>query len=76
MHSEYLDTVSLIILESGGVVDKYIGDIAMAFWNAPIPVKNHQKVACRVALSSQKKLHFLAKGMATAGPKAGGRSSR
>ena len=61
-HSEYLDTVSLIILESGGVVDKYIGDIAMAFWNAPLPVRDHKKVACRVALNSQKKLQFLAKG--------------
>jgi hypothetical protein len=60
--SEYLDTVSLIILQSGGVVDKYIGDIAMAFWNAPLPVMHHQKVACGVALDSQKKLQFLAKG--------------
>ena len=60
--SEYLDTVSRIILESGGVVDKYIGDIAMAFWNAPLPVHHHEKVACHVALASQQRLHYLAKG--------------
>lgn len=60
--SEYLETVSHIILESGGVVDKYIGDIAMAFWNAPLPVPQHQTVACTVALNAQRRLTFIAKG--------------
>jgi len=60
--SEYLETVSHIILESGGVVDKYIGDIAMAFWNAPMPVPQHQAVACTVALNAQRRLQFIAKG--------------
>ena len=60
--SEYLETVSHIILKSGGVVDKYIGDIAMAFWNAPMPVPQHQAVACTVALNAQRRLQFIAKG--------------
>lgn len=57
--SEYLNEMSNIILESGGVVDKYIGDAVMAFWNAPLYVKDHASIACSVALRSQQRLAFL-----------------
>ena len=29
-----------VVLETGGTIDKYIGDALMAFWNAPIPEDN------------------------------------
>jgi len=38
-------------LESGGTIDKYIGDSIMAFWNAPLDVPNHELVACQTALA-------------------------
>ena len=34
--NEYLDKLSAVILEHGGVVDKYVGDAVVAFWGAPI----------------------------------------
>ena len=57
--SEYLEEMSQVILESGGVVDKYIGDAIMAFWNAPISVPSHRAVACAVALRMQRRLRRL-----------------
>src|SRR5690606_35634328 len=38
------------ILEEKGVVDKYIGDSIMAFWNAPLDVPDHARRACLAAL--------------------------
>jgi len=57
--SEYLEEMSQIILESSGVVDKYIGDAIMAFWNAPLPVPSHRAVACAAALRCQRRLNKL-----------------
>lgn len=57
--SEYLSEMSNIILQNQGIVDKYIGDAVMAFWNAPLPLKDHATVACSVALKSQTKLAEL-----------------
>lgn len=34
--NEYLDMLSAVILEHGGVIDKYVGDAVVAFWGAPI----------------------------------------
>ena len=31
--NEYLTEMSNIILESGGTIDKYVGDAIVAFWN-------------------------------------------
>jgi adenylate cyclase len=33
-----------------GTVDKYIGDSIMAFWNAPVDVPDHARLACAAAL--------------------------
>ncbi|MPR12434.1 CHASE2 domain-containing protein [Microvirga tunisiensis] len=41
------------IQECHGVVDKYIGDSIMAFWNAPVEVPNHAALACSAALKMQ-----------------------
>ena len=34
-----------------GMIDKYIGDAIMAFWNAPLDDPDHARSACRTALS-------------------------
>ncbi|GGZ14096.1 adenylate/guanylate cyclase domain-containing protein [Novosphingobium colocasiae] len=34
--NDYLDRLSSVVLEYGGVIDKYVGDAVVAFWGAPI----------------------------------------
>ena len=45
-----LDAGSKAILAEKGTIDKYIGDAIMAFWNAPIPLEDHQYHAARAAI--------------------------
>jgi adenylate cyclase len=54
--------MSNIILESQGIVDKYIGDAIMAFWNAPLYVEDHPIVGCGAALKYQQRLRELRTG--------------
>jgi adenylate cyclase len=54
--SEYLTELSHIIMETGGTIDKYIGDAIMAFWGAPVNDPNHAFNACHTALMCQKRL--------------------
>ncbi|OLP52891.1 adenylate cyclase [Rhizobium rhizosphaerae] len=46
-----LTPLSDIVLESGGTIDKYIGDCVMAFWNAPLDVPDHASRAVKAALA-------------------------
>jgi len=57
--TEYFDELSKIILEHEGTIDKYIGDGIMAFWGAPLEVKDHAIKACEAALYCQDKLNEL-----------------
>ena len=50
--AEYFDEMSRVILENEGTIDKYIGDSIMAFWGAPIEVKQPSLHACDSALYS------------------------
>nr|WP_240505814.1 adenylate/guanylate cyclase domain-containing protein [Erythrobacter colymbi] len=34
--NRYLDMLSRVVLEHGGVIDKFVGDAVVAFWGAPI----------------------------------------
>jgi adenylate cyclase len=45
-----LTPLSEIVLESGGTIDKYIGDCLMAFWNAPLDDPHHSSHAVGTAL--------------------------
>jgi len=47
----YLTSLTDDVLNNEGVVDKYIGDCIMAFWNAPIEVENHRTKACLAAVA-------------------------
>ncbi|MBN2716808.1 MAG: adenylate/guanylate cyclase domain-containing protein [Deltaproteobacteria bacterium] len=57
--SEYLDSLTTIILKYNGTVDKYIGDAIMSFWGAPIKDPMHETHACRAALLCVKELNAL-----------------
>jgi len=47
----YLDVMARIIQqETGGTIDKFIGDAIMTFWNAPEPVAEQARMACLAAL--------------------------
>jgi adenylate cyclase len=59
--NEYLSHMSAIIFKHNGVLDKYIGDAIMAFWNAPVEQSGHSVLACLTALDQQKELVRLRK---------------
>jgi adenylate cyclase len=45
-----LTPITNVILSTNGTIDKYMGDCVMAFWNAPLDVRDHAASACRAAL--------------------------
>lgn len=47
------------IVERYGTIDKFIGDSIMAFWNAPVDVKDHARHACEAALAMRQTLDTL-----------------
>ena len=47
------------ITENFGTIDKFIGDSIMAFWNAPVDVKDHPRRACLAALGMRTTLARL-----------------
>ena len=54
--NEYLGSMTEIIMAHNGTVDKYEGDLIMAFWGAPIDNANHAVDACIATLAMQDKL--------------------
>lgn len=46
----YMDIMVESIEKSSGTIDKFIGDAVMAYWNAPLKVKNHADKAVQTAL--------------------------
>ncbi len=49
-----------IIFEYKGTIDKYVGDMIMAFWNDPVEDKEHAAHGVRAALKMQEKVRELA----------------
>lgn len=65
--NEFFTPVTSIIFDNNGTVDKYVGDMVMAFWGAPLEDKNHRNNAVTAALAildkvEQLRLEFPAKG--------------
>lgn len=52
----YLSSMTAIIYEHGGTVDKYIGDAVMAFWGAPISDPEHARHGIKAALAMQRQM--------------------
>lgn len=55
----YLSAMTDIVFEQKGILDKYIGDAVMAFWNAPLDQSEHPVLAAKTALRMCETLHRL-----------------
>ncbi|KUK53736.1 MAG: Putative Adenylate cyclase with CHASE2 sensor domain [Marinimicrobia bacterium 46_47] len=53
--NSYFETISSIVLDFGGLLDKYTGDGIMTIFGAPIPRSDHAKAACEVILKFREK---------------------
>ncbi len=56
---EYLSEITGVIFENNGTIDKYVGDMVMAFWNAPLDDEYHAKHAVITALQMINKAEEL-----------------
>lgn len=68
MLNEYFTPITQIIFENEGTIDKYVGDMVMAFWGAPLEDANHRLHAIEASLAMLKKTEelkaeFRAKGL-------------
>lgn len=62
MLGRYFEVLAAVIHEHGGVIDKFIGDSVMAFWNAPEPTADHAARAVRAAIACESALDELFRG--------------
>ncbi len=51
--NEYLTAGTDVILQHQGTLSRYIGDAIMALWGAPVPVREHARLACEAAMKLQ-----------------------
>jgi adenylate cyclase len=66
--NRFFTPMTEIIFKHGGTIDKYVGDMIMAFWGAPLSDPNHAKHALTAALEMQAmaaklKKEFTAEGL-------------
>lgn len=54
--NQYFTPMTSLVRGNSGTLDKFIGDALMAFWNAPVPVPGHERLAVQTALQMQEKL--------------------
>lgn len=59
MLNTFFTPMTEIIFNHRGTIDKYVGDLIMAFWSAPLKDKNHARHAIETALEMQKKVKEL-----------------
>jgi adenylate cyclase len=57
--NEYLGAMTEVIHRNGGTVDKYEGDLVMAFFGAPLPQADHALRAVQTALEMRQELDRL-----------------
>ena len=59
--NSFLDRMTKILLDHGATIDKYMGDCIMAWWNYPIPCKEHRKQALLAGQAIEKEAIKIAK---------------
>ena len=57
--NEFLNEVSNIILNNGGMIDKFMGDCVMAIFNAPLDMPNHAEMAVKSCQEIEDKIKEL-----------------
>lgn len=65
--NRYFSPITKTIFEHQGTIDKYVGDMVMAFWNAPLDVKDHAEFAVKAGFSMLKITDELSKTFASDG---------
>ena len=58
--NRYLTSVTEVIMEHGGYLNKFMGDGIMAVWGVPYDLKDHAAQACRAAIEQQRRLRAIA----------------
>lgn len=48
--NEFFTPITEIIFEHNGTIDKYVGDMVMAFWGAPLDDENHRSNAIKASI--------------------------
>lgn len=59
MLNDFFTPITGIIFEHQGTIDKYVGDMVMAFWGAPLDDPDHRAHAVMAALKMQQKVEEL-----------------
>lgn len=59
MLNDFFTPITGIIFDYHGTIDKYVGDMVMAFWGAPIDDPNHRRHAVEAALKMLEKVEEL-----------------
>ena len=59
--NEFLNEISKIILNNGGMIDKFMGDCCMGVFGAPLDMKNHAEMAIKTAYEVEQKVIELKK---------------
>jgi len=59
MLNEFLTTMTEVIHNKRGTIDKYMGDAIMAFWGAPLDDEDHAQHAVETAFLMQEKMQEL-----------------
>lgn len=57
--NEYFTPITKVIFDNDGTIDKYVGDMVMAFWGAPIDDEQHATRAVKAALEMLEKTEQL-----------------
>src|SRR5690625_211716 len=57
--NRYLSAITEVIFAHQGTIDKYVGDLVMAFWNAPLDDDQHAPHAVQAALAMQARAEQL-----------------
>lgn len=59
--NEYLTAMTNIVFKYDGLLDKYVGDMVMAVFGAPLDQPDHARRACLTALEMMDELHGMQK---------------
>ena len=60
--NDFFTPITEVIFDCHGTIDKYVGDMVVAFWGAPLEDKQHRRHAVLAALGMQAKVDELQAG--------------